>query len=197
MANPIFTIGHSTHSSNQLLELLSRHGVTAVADVRSQPFSRVNPQFNRDTLKAHLRGAGIFYVFLGRELGARAEDPNCYVNGKVQYDKLAQTDLFQHGLTRVERGSENFRIALLCAEKDPLVCHRSILVSRHLVARGFHVVHIREGGQTESHEDALTRLLRETGMPDRELFKTRDEMIAEAYRRRGQEISYVDKSAAS
>ncbi len=99
--NPIYTIGHSTHTIEAFLELLRKHGVTAVADVRSAPFSRFNPQFNKDTLQGTLAAHGIKYVFLGRELGARSDDPACYENGRVQYARLARAASFHSGLDRV------------------------------------------------------------------------------------------------
>lgn len=187
----VFTVGHSKHSAEQFRDLLMEHKVTAVADVRSSPYSRFNPQFNREKLRADLKGSRVAYVFLGEELGARSKDPNCYVGGKVQYDRLAQTALFQHGLDRVGRGAQKHRIALMCAEKDPLTCHRCILVSRHLVARQIDVQHILADGRLESHAEALARLLRELQLP--ELFRARDEMVGEAYRVRGDEIAYVEK----
>ena len=111
-------------------------------------YSRMNAQFNREALRDLLKATNIAYVFLGRELGARSEDPECYVQGRVQYDRLARAALFQQGLTRVLQGREQHRIALLCAEKDPLTCHRGILVSRELAARGVDVEHScgREAG---------------------------------------------------
>lgn len=196
MAEHVYTIGHSTHSTEKLLQLLTGHDVTAVADVRSQPYSRVNPQFNRESLRADLKTAGIAYVFLGRELGARAEARGCYIDGQVQYDLLAHTALFQEGLTRIAQGIGNHRIALMCAEKDPLKCHRAILVCRHLAARGITAQHILEDGRLESHEDAITRLLAELAIPERELFRTRDDLITEAYSRRGREIAYSEKQPA-
>jgi uncharacterized protein (DUF488 family) len=103
-----------------------------------------------------LRAGGIRYAFLGRELGARTEDRSCYVGGKVQYDLLARTPLFQSGLDRIAHGRGKYRIALLCAERDPLTCHRAILVSRHLAARGIPIWHISDSGKLESHDDSLS-----------------------------------------
>lgn len=193
MGEPIYTIGHSTHTAAKLIELLARHGVTAVADVRSQPYSRINPESNKDNLHAKLKAAGIRYVFMGRELGARTDDRGCYANGKVQYDLLARTPLFQDGIARIAQGSNKHRIALLCAEKDPLTCHRTILVCRHLVPRGLRVQHILDNGRLESQEEALLRLLRELGIAEHELFRSHEDMIREAYARRGQQIAYVEK----
>ncbi len=186
----VYTIGHSTHSTEALIELLAKHAITAIADVRSRPYSRFNPQFNRESLKSELRRSDIAYVFLGNELGARSEDSHCYVGGKVQYELLAQTEIFQKGLQRIEKGAAKQRIALLCAEKDPLTCHRAILVCRHLVDRGIEAQHILEDGRLESHDDALSRLLRELGIAEPQLFRSRDELILEAYSRRGEQIAY-------
>jgi uncharacterized protein (DUF488 family) len=193
MPDVVYTIGHSTHSIDKLINLLTAHHVTAVADVRSHPYSRFNPQFNREKMHAVLKTAGISYVFLGLELGARPVDRTCYVDGTVQYDRLARTGLFQEGLRRIAEGARRYRIALLCAEKDPLTCHRTILVCRHLVTRGIGVQHILEDGRLESHDEALTRLLKELGLPERDLIRSRDDFIIEAYNRRGQQIAYTQK----
>ncbi len=186
----VYTIGHSTHSAETLIDLLTKHDITAIADVRSKPYSRFNPQFNRENLIPALKNSGIAYVFLGNELGARPEDYRCYAEDKIQYDLLAQTDLFQQGLRRVARGAARQRIALMCAEKDPLTCHRTILVCRHLVDRGIEALHILEDGCLESHDNALNRLLRELGIVEPQLFRSRDELIIEAYSRRGEQIAY-------
>jgi len=130
------TIGHSTHKIDYFVGLLRLNGVTAVADVRSVPASRHSPQFNRDPLKRSLASAEIKYVFLGRELGARSNDPNCYEAGKVQYDRLAKTELFQNGIERLLQGAAKETIAVACAERDPLDCHRTLLVTTQLVTRG-------------------------------------------------------------
>jgi uncharacterized protein (DUF488 family) len=193
----VLTIGHSTHAAARLVELLRRHDVTAVADVRSQPYSRMNPQFNREGLRADLKAAGIEYVFMGRELGARTDDRSCYIDGKVQYDRLARTAVFQGGVERVAQGTAKHRIALMCAEKDPLACHRTILVCRHLVSRGVGVKHILEDGRLESHEDSMARLLSELGIAERDLFRSREDLVDEAYARRGEQIAYVEKVSAS
>jgi uncharacterized protein (DUF488 family) len=190
----VYTIGHSTHQADVFLSLLRQHGITAVADVRSTPFSRFNPQFNRQTLQASLETNAIAYVFLGKELGARCDDDACYVNGKVQYDRLASTALFQHGLDRVQEGMARYRIALMCAEKEPLDCHRTILVARHVVGRGCEVQHIHADGRLESHDEVMMRLARELDLPVAGLLHSGDEIFAEAYRRHGARIAYERRS---
>jgi uncharacterized protein (DUF488 family) len=190
VSSVIYTLGHSTNSFAQLLSLLKTHDITAVADVRSQPFSRVNPQFNRKPFKAALKECGLSYVFLGAELGARSTDPTCYVSGKVQYDLLAKTLTFQRGLERLEKGVAKFRVAIMCAEKEPLICHRTILVARHLHERGFAVRHILEGGVLEDHDSSMDRLLKLLRVSERDMFRSRAEILSVAYAMQGQRIAY-------
>src|SRR5450432_3803767 len=143
MRQTVYTIGHSNHPPEHFISLLALHGITSVCDVRSKPYSRFNPQFNHDALRKILPEAGVEYLFLGKELGARSGDPSCYENGRVRYGLLARTELFQQGLARVQDViSKAFRVALLCAEKEPIECHRTILVARHLTALGIDAQHI-------------------------------------------------------
>jgi len=195
--NSVFTIGHSTHSAEVFLALLRQHQVEAVADVRSAPFSRFNPQFNRDILEQFLKGNGIRYVFLGKELGARSEDRSCYVLGRVQYGRLAKTPLFQSGLERVLQGATRYRVALMCAEKEPLECHRTLLVAKALVARGLPVLHIHADGHLETHEAAMERLLAVTGLPKEDLFRSKEELLSEALARQEEQVAYVDEAQAT
>jgi uncharacterized protein (DUF488 family) len=190
MDGVVYTVGHSNYPPERFLELLTLHGIALVGDVRSRPYSRMNPQFNRENLNRMLSAGGIAYLFLGRELGARSEDPACYSGGKVQYDRLARTELFRQGLERVCESLKTHRLALMCAEKDPLECHRTILVSRELRRRGVAVRHILEDGALESHEDTLTRLRGKLKLPEYDLFSTPEEVIEEAYRRQGERIAY-------
>ncbi|MBK8482301.1 MAG: DUF488 family protein [Proteobacteria bacterium] len=192
----VWTVGHSTQTLDDFVVLLRRHEISVVADVRSAPYSRFSPHFNKDALQRGLKANGIKYVFLGRELGARSDDPTCYEHGRVQYARLAKTELFQQGLDRLIRGASEHRIAIMCAEKEPLECHRTILVARALVARGVEVDHILASGQVESHGDAMVRLLRVVGIPREDLFRSEDELIEEALARQEERIAYVDEKLA-
>jgi uncharacterized protein (DUF488 family) len=192
----IFTIGHSTHEFERFVALLKRHAVDAVADVRSTPYSRWQPQFNREELSDALKKHGISYVFLGKELGARSDDPECYDEGRVQYRRLAETKLFRSGIERVLDGARRMRIALMCAEKDPLECHRTILVARELVNLGSEVQHILSNGDVESHEASLRRLFNEIGSPEHDLFLTEQELVEQAYDAQEKRIAYVDEERA-
>ncbi len=186
----LFTVGHSTHPIERFIELLAQHHITAVADVRSQPYSRWNPQHNRENLKKSLAERGIAYVFLGGELGARSEDDACYEGDQVQFDRLARTPLFQTGIQRVLTGMDRFTVSLMCAEKEPLDCHRTILVSRHLAAAGADVRHILADGTGEPHDETLSRLIRLLKLPENDLFTTRAELVERAYSRQAEQVAY-------
>ncbi|GGK44933.1 DUF488 domain-containing protein [Nocardia camponoti] len=189
----ILTIGHSTHDLADLIELLRRHDVTALADVRSVPASRFAPQFNRGSVRSGLRDTGIGYVFLGKELGARTDDTSCYVDGQVRYRRLARTPEFRGGIGRLMNGARTERIALLCAEAEPLDCHRTVLVARALTERGAAIGHIHADGQLESHTDAMERLMSRFGLADPDLFRTPSERLADALRRQERRIAYVNE----
>ncbi|MFL5347916.1 MAG: DUF488 family protein [Hyalangium sp.] len=191
-SKPIFTVGHSTHTVEKLIHLLQAHGVTAVADVRSSPRSTLNPQFNREALQKSLKAQRIAYAFLGKELGARSEDPGCYEDGKVKYRRLAATSLFRQGVDRLRRGMENYRIALLCAEKEPLFCHRAILVARELQSLGISVEHIHGDGHLERHSEAMVRLLDLLGLAEKDFFQSDAQLFERAYSLQEDRIAYVD-----
>lgn len=213
----LFTIGHSNHSIDAFIGLLQQHGITAVADVRSHPYSRFLPHFNQSALKAALLDAGIQYVFLGKELGARSVDPNCYVDGKASYEKIAATQLFSEGIQRILKGSQNYKISLMCAEKDPITCHRAILVCQHLRDFELKIKHILSNGYLESHEQLEDRLLvlhglnysalNEAAPKQLSLFEelqlqespieqfSREDCLKQAYQQQGEQIAYVEQKS--
>jgi uncharacterized protein (DUF488 family) len=197
----VLTIGHSTHSMDVFVALLQRHGVTAVADVRAAPYSRFNPQFNRESLASSLVACGIAYVFLGSELGGRSADPACYDNGRICYERLGAARSFQKGLDRIVQGAISHRIALMCAEKEPLECHRCLLVAPALEVRGVSVAHIGPDGRLELHADAMLRLLAMHGMEDaiegHRLFpRSRAERIAEALTQQAHRFAHRNETLA-
>ena len=190
MTKIVYTIGHSNVTSERLLALLEQHGIRAVADVRSRPYSRFNPQFNREALAGALKASGREYFFLGQELGARSEDRTCYRDGRAQYALIAQTPLFKRGIEQLRAAMETFRVAILCAEKEPLSCHRSILIARCLHENGIPVRHILEDGSLEDHDALLVRLLALHGIQENHLFHSRDELVAMAYEKQAEQIEY-------
>ena len=189
----IYTIGHSNHPIEHFAGLLQQHGIQALADVRSNPYSRFNPQFNREKLQASLAATGgIRYVFLGEELGARTKDPSCYdEEGRVSYARLARTPVFRKGLERLQTGMQQHRIAIMCAERNPLECHRTILVSRELEKLSIPVVHILHDGTLEPNKHAIQRLAAELKLASTDLFRSEDELIEDAYEVQGRRMGYV------
>ena len=194
----VLTIGHSTHALDAFIALLQWHHVTAVADVRSAPYSRFNPQFNREPFAKALEAEGIRYVPLGNELGGRSDDPACYEDGRILYDRVAATESFRSGLARVVQGAARYRITLMCAEKEPLDCHRTLLVARALAAQGVDIAHIHADGALEPHRAAMDRLLDSQKLPrEDDLSGTREEFIATAIARRSARFAYVDDKQAA
>lgn len=150
----VFTIGHSSHSLDTFIGLLTTHHIQVLIDTRSSPFSRYSPQFNRDGLKAAAEAAGIKYGFYGRHLGGRPDDERFYdEEGYVVYSEVAKSFLFQEGIERLTRGIPQFRTALLCSEENPSICHRRLLVGRVLFEQGVAVFHIRGNGVVQSEEE--------------------------------------------
>ena len=189
----MFTIGHSNHSLDTFLSLLGTHGVDLVTDVRSAPYSRWVPHFNKNALDAALKKAGVAYEYVGEELGGRPVDPSCYdENGQVIYGSVAKTDLFKDALDRVIRTAHERHVALMCAEKEPLECHRTLLVARALAEQGIAVEHIHADGGLESYDAALDRLLDNFKLPlNGDMFRTRDDVVAEAFALQAKKFAYV------
>lgn len=187
----LFTIGHSIHSVERFVDLLKTHGVTALCDVRSSPYSRFTPQFNREPLKDELARHHIIYLYLGAELGPRSSDLTCYENGKVQYNRLAGKDIFQQGLGHLRKGMTTYRIALMCAEKDPLTCHRMLLICRNLRGDDIVIRHILEDGALEDNRDTEKRLMKLLKIDPADLFSTEADQIQRAYDLQGEKVAYT------
>ena len=160
--------------------------------MRSAPYSRYCPHFSKDALSRSLGDAGIEYVFLGRELGGLSDDPSCYENGRIRYSRLARRPEFRDGVERLKKGAADHRVAVMCAEREPLECHRTILVSPVLEEEGLSIQHIHADGRLEAHEDAMDRLIDLVGLPRDDLFRSREEIVAEALFRQEGRVAYMD-----
>ena len=188
----VFTIGHSTHSYEHFLSLLRASGITAVADVRTTPFSRHFSHFNEGALRSELKLDGISYVFLGKELGGRPSGRSFYCDRVADYEKMAKTQMFASGIKRVIEGAKKFRIALMCSEHDPLDCHRCLLVGRSLREEGVKLVHILGDSSLVSHEAIEEKLLNLAGRSSDDLLMTASERLSAAYRDRSLKVAYVE-----
>ena len=148
-----FTIGHSNHAIEAWLALLSQHQVEVVVDIRSSPYSKYAPHFDKALIQRSVEEAGVRYLFLGAELGGRPANPAYYdASGHVLYSRLRDDAQFKAAIVRLESGMERFRVALLCGEEDPAHCHRRLLIGRVLAERGHTMLHIRGDGRVESDE---------------------------------------------
>ena len=153
----IFTIGHSNHEFQKFIDLLKSNEIEVLVDIRSSPYSRFAPQFNKDDFKKAIQAAGIKYLFLGKELGGKPEDPEFYdPEGFVLYSRIAESPLFLEGIERLMNGIRNYRVVLMCSEENPANCHRRLLVGRVLAEKGVQVQHIRGAGRVQS-EDEVAR----------------------------------------
>jgi uncharacterized protein (DUF488 family) len=171
----IKTIGHSNHPIERFVELLVKGGVSLLVDVRSMPYSRRFPQFSREPLKKSLAEAGIDYVWEGAALGGKPEAGG-------SYDTLAARPQFNEALDRLIASREDATPCLMCAEKEPLDCHRTVLVSRRLAERGVAIEHLLADGAVRPHEDIEEALLEKSGGAD--LFEDRNQRLARAYQGR-------------
>lgn len=187
----IYSIGYSSFSKEQFADVLAKYAITAIADVRSSPYSSFHREFNKENLQKFLRSRRIEYVYLGKELGARFEDQSVYVDNQVSFEKVAAHPLFKQGMKRITEGARSFTIALMCAEKDPLTCHRALLVSRSLASR-FIVLHILGDGGIEEHSAMEERLLKLFRIDQYQLPGVCDERISlqEAYQRQSKKVAY-------
>ena len=168
----LFTIGHSNIAAERFIAILRDAGVKAVADVRSIPASRFCPWFSAKALAPLLAGANMDYSFFGDELGGRPRDPSLYCDGVADYEAMARQPRFKAGLGRVLAIAAGQPLCLMCSERDPLDCHRCLLVARALAGRGVTIGHIRHDGATGQ-----------------------EERLAAAYRRRARTVAYRLKGA--
>ena len=193
----LFSIGHSNIPADRFLATLQGAGVNALADVRSAPFSRFFPWFSQQALAARLAEAGMTYTFMGAALGGRPRDERLYRDGVADYEAMAMQAEFRDGLQRLIDTVAQSRICLLGAEREPLDCHRCLLVTRHLAESGLSVGHILHDGTFEPHAATERRLLALYD-DDCDLFEAgQASRLAAAYRRRAKAVAFRQKSSAS
>ncbi|OJW81418.1 MAG: hypothetical protein BGO69_14105 [Bacteroidetes bacterium 46-16] len=170
---PIYTIGHSTRLQHELLELLLQYGIKYLVDIRSRPYSRYNPQYNREPFAAYLQRHNITYVYMGDLLGGHPDDIACYTDGRPDHEKIMATSFYRQGIERLTTAYEKqLAIALMCAEGKPQNCHRSRLVAPGLAVRHIPLVHIDETGTARQHEE-IARLLKQADSNKNTLFSSR------------------------
>ena len=171
----LWTIGHSNHPLDTFLDLLRRHEVEVLVDVRSSPYSGYCPHFNLEQLRPAVKAAAMQYLYLGDSIGGRAEGAEFYDDdGRVLYDKVAATTAFQQGIERLINGLRAYRVAILCGEEDPANCHRRLLIGRVLGERGVRVMHIRGDGRVQSETELAAEEKFQKTKGQLSLFETED-----------------------
>ena len=153
----IYTIGHSSHPIDMFIRLLTNYNIEVLVDVRSNPYSKYSPQFDMKNIKKAIKSSRIKYLYLGKELGGKPKGKDFYdLNGNINYSLIADSQLFHEGISRLEKGLKKYRVAIMCSEENPAICHRWLLVGRALVAKGINVNHIRGNGDMETQDQLET-----------------------------------------
>jgi uncharacterized protein (DUF488 family) len=155
----VYTIGYGNRSTGELIELLLANRVECMLDVRTAPYSKFKPEFSKEALEAAVSAAGIRYVFAGKELGGRPDAPECYVDGKVDYDLVRKAAFYLAGIERIRKAhAQGMRMALMCSELRPEECHRSKLIGVTLAELAIPVAHLDEEGVPRSQDEVIARL---------------------------------------
>ncbi|WP_298077272.1 DUF488 domain-containing protein [uncultured Abiotrophia sp.] len=192
----LYTIGHSTFEISNLVNNLKKYNINYLLDVRSMPYSRFAPQYNKSELERELKKHNIKYFYMGKFFGARQLDRTFYPNGYIDFSVYRKSDLFLKGKTSVLRGLKEYNIALMCTEKNPIECHRTIMIARDFEVSDVKVMHILHDGKLKSQEEISNELL-ERFFPDRHqvsLFNEENKDINwyldEAYKKQNELIGY-------
>ena len=156
---PIYTIGYGSRSIAELIEVLHQHEIVYLIDVRSAPYSRYKSEFSKAALANELERHRIRYVFMGDTLGGRPDDETCYVNGKVDYEKVKATEFYQRGIERLHTAfTQQQSVVLMCSEGKPEACHRCKLIGVTLTTQNIPVIHIDENDEQMTQEQIIDRL---------------------------------------
>jgi uncharacterized protein (DUF488 family) len=196
--NAIHTFGYSTQTVEQFIDTLKLHAIDVVVDVRSVPYSKYTPQFNQEQIKKALAKANLQYLFFGKEFGARRDEPEAYRNGKVDFEAVKVLPSFLRGVERIASGlSKNYKIALACTEKNPLECHRFLLVSKALQdSLKIEVSHILEKTKLASQAELEKKMLASLNLqPDFFSAGSNNLNLFKAYHTFSERIEYKQKEA--
>jgi len=193
----LFSVGHSNVAADDFVAMLKHAGVDMIADIRSMPHSRRHPWFSKKNLEILLERSGVGYLMMGDTLGGRPRDEGLYREGIADYETMARTPLYQTGLDRLMELARRGRVCVMCAEREPLDCHRCLLVARSLAERGLSAGHILHDGSIEPHALTEQRLLALYGKSCDLFASGQREALTAAYRRRASDVAFRQKIRAS
>lgn len=194
MDQAIFTIGHSNLDISDFINLLLANKIELVVDVRSAPYSKLYPHFNRNPLEVSLTKNFIKYIFLGDSVGGRSNNLKDFSKGRVVYKKIAEKEEYVSSINTIIQNSSKYRIVLMCSEKEPLECHRTLLISRSIETHRVKILHIHRDGQIESQSEAIQRLLKIWKLDSPNLFGEDAERIDEAFTKQESKYAYFDEN---
>lgn len=202
MIDTVFTIGYAGFQINDFVKTLKEKGVSLVIDVRSLPYSQYHADYNKENLSKILESNKIYYRNYTLEFGARQEERSYYPNGYLDFDMFSKSKNFLTGVDKLKKSmQQNYTFALMCSEKDPMMCHRTILVARAFHSAGYNVVHLQPSGKTVTQADVEERLLNKF-FPNREQINmfaknlSTQEYIEEAYKKQNAVIGYTIEEEA-
>jgi len=187
----LYSIGYSGFANNVegFIDMLNRYRINVLIDVRSSPYSAYFSEFNKDNLERVLKENGIYYRNYAAEFGARQEERKLYPEGYLSFELFSKTDAFREGMQKVITGTNaGYSMAFMCAEKEPVTCHRAILVARAFYEDGYPVTHILPNGDTKTQtdiEDELLQMNPPTLFDDSEI----DSLVL-AYRKQNEKIGF-------
>lgn len=187
----IYTVGYAGRTIEGFIDTLKQYGIEILSDVRSSPWSKWTPDFGKEKLERYVADHHIRYYWMGDQLGARPDSPELYVKGRLSFALMRKQPYFHAGIARLRKGEKKWRIALMCAEKDPLDCHRFGLISRVLDEEGVSVSHILFDNSLEPHQKAMERLAKLEGLKEADLFMDKQERFIRACDRQEKRISYT------
>ena len=193
----IFTIGYTAFPNhNDFIATLKRYNISCVIDVRSYPVaSQFYAIYSKYTLEPLLKNHSIIYRNYANEFGARQDNREYFMKeGCLDFKRFAKSEEFLSGIEKVKKAlSLNYNLALMCAEKDPIDCHRAIMIGRALDLLGFDIKHILTDGSLQTQKEIDYRLLKFYHLDESSLFQMKDELIDEAYIRKNIQIGYRGK----
>lgn len=195
----IYTIGYANRDLSGVISLFEELGIRSLVDVRSSPFSSAFPQFNQDVVSGDLAAKRIGYFSLGHQLGPRVQEAEYYDSkGQVSFSKVAKSKRFCAGLARLKELSKEHPVAVMCAEKDPSVCHRALLVGHAAYMSGLEVAHILFENNIQTHEEMLYGLCDNYGLKE-DMFSDLNDLWPIAYEKQVEKHAYrrssVNKNA--
>ncbi|MBC2579542.1 DUF488 family protein [Clostridium sp. DJ247] len=199
----IYTVGHSSHDNIYFLELLKKYNINCIIDIRSVPFSKYVPHFNKNVIKKFLNINGIYCIYMAEEFGAiRTNIDLFHPNGYLDFNKVKELKSFSEGLERLKDGiKKGYKICIMCTEKDPIDCHRSIMIAPELIKNNYSVIHIMPDGSTQTQQQLEDRLLRmyNLNLTQQDIFsfkkqlEDKNNLIERALKLRNADIGYKIK----